>query len=132
MSFPKERREFLRVDDIVPVTYKKMVSPQDPLDPRGAMRKDISGGGIRLITNEELPKGTILELKFQLPDVPNPTEIKVLGEVVWTQKIEEEGKTKYASGVAYVNIAESERRKIIQYVFNKHRRQKLLEKEKNK
>lgn len=130
MEVREERREFLRVDDIVPVTYRKLTKPLDPKDPRNAMRKDISGGGVRLITDEELPKGTVLELKFQLPDVHSPTVITVLGEVVWTQKIQEEGKTKYASGVAYVNIAESERRKIIQYVFEKHRRQKLLEREK--
>lgn len=126
----QERREFLRIDDIVPVSYKKLTKPLDPGDPYSASRRDISGGGIRLISEEELPKETILELKFQLPDVSSPTVITVLGEVVWVQKIVEEGKTKYASGVAYVNIAESERKKIIQYVFDKHRRQKLLEREK--
>lgn len=36
-----ERREFLRVDDVVPVTYKKIIKPPDPKDPRIQERKDI-------------------------------------------------------------------------------------------
>lgn len=120
----EEKREFLRVDDIVPVAYKKVVKPTGWSTERKGIRKDVGGGGIRLICDEELPVGTTLELKFDLPDVLRPTSIIVLGEVVWGQRIEEEGKPKYACGVAYVNIDESERKKIIKYVFDKHRQVK--------
>ncbi|PIU67150.1 MAG: hypothetical protein COS84_04990 [Armatimonadetes bacterium CG07_land_8_20_14_0_80_40_9] len=120
----EEKREFLRVDDVVPVTYKKVVKPTGWSTDRKGVRKDIGGGGIRLICDEEMPVGTTLELKFDLPDVSRPTSIVVLGEVVWGQRTEEEGKPKYACGVAYVNIDEGERSKIIKYVFDKQRKVK--------
>lgn len=127
MTAQIERREFLRVEDIVQISYSR--SLVQPPQQKQAQRKDISGGGIRIISKEELPVGTILDIKMELPDIFQPTIIKCKGRVVWCQKMEGDVE-EYNVGIAYVNIPEQDRKKIINYVFGKHRMQKLIEKHK--
>lgn len=124
-----EKREFLRVEDIVPVSYSK--SLLQPPHPKQGSRKDISGGGIRLNSKEEIPLGTVLDIKIDLPDVFQPTTIKCRGRVVWCQKMEGDVE-EYNVGVIYMNIPEQDRKKIINYVFGKHRMQQLTERHKHR
>jgi len=116
----REQREFLRIDDLVPVTYSKIIPPP-PGKTKEGKRENIGGGGIKLISEEVFPLETVLKLQIDLPDTLEPTSVSCLGKVVWTNPIIEEGNSKYALGIAYLDISEGERKKIINYVFGKQR-----------
>jgi c-di-GMP-binding flagellar brake protein YcgR len=66
---------------------------------------NISEGGMKLLMDEKLPKGTILNLELELPD-PKKT-IKIEGEVVWSDEAEKaEGSDKrlFHSGIKLLAI----------------------------
>ena len=74
----EERRRFLRVDDVTEISYSPI--EEEPL--REAKTLDLGGGGIRLISKEEIPPGTTLSLRFDLPSDP-PSSISCSGRVAW-------------------------------------------------
>jgi len=74
------KREYPRTDVIVDVIYKVL----SPLKDVGLTR-DISQGGLCLLLNNELPPGTILELKYRLPH-EEARQIVTTVEVVWQKK----------------------------------------------
>jgi c-di-GMP-binding flagellar brake protein YcgR len=120
----RERREYLRIEDSGSVAYQKILPPpQTPF--RSGMRENISGGGIKLVTTEEFTPGTILKLKMELSDNFQKINIETTGKVIWCREREENVNKKYEMGIAYLDILESERRKIINYVFTKQRLQRL-------
>lgn len=121
----RERREYLRIDDLVPVSYQKILPP--PQTPsKGGMRENISGGGIKLVATEEFTPGTILQLKMELPDPFQKITIEATGKVIWTKEKKEGDYVRYEMGIAYLDIPENERKKIINYVFGKRRLQRLM------
>jgi c-di-GMP-binding flagellar brake protein YcgR len=120
----RERREYLRIDDLVPITYHKILPP--PQTPsKGGMRENISGGGIKLVTAEGFTPGTILQLKMELPDPFQKITIETTGKVIWSKEKKIGEHIRYEMGIAYLDIPESERKKVINYVFGKQRLQRL-------
>ncbi|MDH5202878.1 MAG: PilZ domain-containing protein, partial [Nitrospirota bacterium] len=51
------------------------------------LTRDISQGGLCLLLNNELPPGTILELKYRLPH-EEARQIVTSVEVIWQKKID--------------------------------------------
>ncbi len=78
---------------------------------------NISGAGIRLITEEFMEPGTKLRIIFLLPIFPT-FEIKALGEVVWTKPKE----NKYEVGINFLEIHEDDREALIYYIFRRQRK----------
>lgn len=78
--------------------------------------KDVSAVGICLILYDEVKTGTELELKIYLPDTNSSVSAK--GKIVWIKeiKISSELKTRYDAGIEFLEIDESDRQKISQYV----------------
>jgi len=118
----EERRRFLRVDDVTEISYSPI--EEEPL--REAKTLDLGGGGIRLISKEEIPPGTTLSLRFDLPSDP-PSSISCSGRVAWIEEVTEEGETKYQQGITFIDIDEASRQKIIRYTFTKHYQLKKTE-----
>lgn len=118
----KDKREFLRVDDIMPVNFSK-IGPYDPTDPKEGQRENISGGGIKLHSPEDLANGTLLKLQFELPEAYHPITIFAIGEVVWSKGLRKTiaNKKMYEVGVKFISIKEADRQKIVRYVFKKQR-----------
>jgi c-di-GMP-binding flagellar brake protein YcgR len=110
-----ERRKFLRIEDSLPVRYTKAVKKMEEVEFKDTIRVNIGGGGVKLILEENLPKGTILAMHISIPD-PEEGFIPVFatGRVVWSEVIEEN--EKYGVGVEFLNIDEEDRRKIVKYV----------------
>lgn len=78
----EERRKNIRIDQkltIVPWPSKKII--ENP-----SVSKDISTGGVRLLTHEKMPLGTILELGIYLPEFKKPLIVK--GEVLALEELE--------------------------------------------
>lgn len=112
-----ERRAFPRLLFNVEVEYKIMLLPEG-IEALKAYSKDISGGGIRLMTPERLVCDSILELKFFLPGSREP--IFVTGRVVWTEKFEEGAlgpAEAYDAGIEFISIRPEDKEKIRQYVL---------------
>jgi c-di-GMP-binding flagellar brake protein YcgR len=76
------KRKHHREEIIIDVIYKVL----SPLKDVGLTR-DISQGGLCLLLNNELPPGTILELKYRLPH-EEARQIVTSVEVVWQKKID--------------------------------------------
>lgn len=110
----EERRRFLRADDVLEVTYSKVL--EDVTSFKTSTSLDIGGGGLRIKTSEKLTPGSKLALKIEIPEIDFP--ISCIGEVVWVEESEE--KNKYYAGIRFVEIDEEKRQEIIRYIFSKH------------
>jgi hypothetical protein len=107
---------------------KKLDLIIDLLDQKGERKKrlkektkkiSLSGGGIKILTDNEFKRGDILELRIDLPLIP-PVAIPALGEVARSEKTgDKEGGFKTA--IKFKVIQEEDRDKIIHYVFQKQR-----------
>ena len=75
-----------------------------------AMTANISGGGMLLAMQEELPIGAILELEIDVPTLPET--ILALGKVVHAQA---------GQGVVFILIEESDRNVLVKYIFEQER-----------
>jgi hypothetical protein len=85
VNMEKERRRFPRLPISVDIAAKDSNLPLIK-----AKTLDISVGGIRLFLPAQLPKGSVMELKMNLPF---PLVI-ARGEVAWTKEVEtKEGKS---------------------------------------
>ncbi len=146
ISKPKEllrfqRREFVRLDDIIRVSYKIAVSEDmkvkyklvdrkelDNIELEGkeekflnGFTKNISGNGMLLVIKKDIAKiGNLLEISFTLPD--RKKVFNVIGEIV---RIADEVKVdlpdEIGVGIRFVKIDEKDRTEIIKYIFDKQR-----------
>ncbi len=80
-----------------------------------AMTNDLSGGGIKITFNRGLKEGTRVELSFELE---RGEVINALGEIVRTEKVGE-GNDRYWLAIKFTDILESDRNKIVKFVFKK-------------
>lgn len=76
-----------------------------------AHSKDISEGGICLITDHPIEKGKMLNLVFQLPDRLLP--IESIGKVMWCRNAIE---NLYEIGISFWDIKEQEQIEISKYL----------------
>jgi c-di-GMP-binding flagellar brake protein YcgR len=139
--FRFQRREFVRLDDIIPVSYKvtvpeKMDVKYKLIDKKelpgfkpgqiddsflNGFTKNISGNGMLIVVKKDIAKlGNLLEISFRLP---GRTKIfDVIGEIVRIAvEIKVEGNDEIGVGVRFVKIDERDRTEIIRYIFDKQR-----------
>jgi len=107
-------RQYWRFESAIWVRYR--VIPREEMagkleTKKGyAMTVNISGGGLLLAAQDELPIGAILELEV---DVPTLSEtILAIGKVVHTQA---------GQGVEFILIEESDRNTLVKYIFEQER-----------
>lgn len=74
---------------------------------------NISGTGMFLRTGRPLPVGEVMVLTFQLPD--SPRVIKVIGKVVWSSEIAQEG-TPAGMGIRFLDLDDPSRDAIEAFV----------------
>jgi len=82
-----------------------------------AMTANISGGGMLLAAQDELPIGAILELEIDVPTLPET--ILALGKVVHAQAQSNSGSS--GQGVEFILIEESDRNTLVKYIFEQER-----------
>ncbi len=90
----QERRKFRRFVITIQSTYFRFELNQG----NDAQTQDLSCTGIGLVTNEELPIKTRLNIWIKPPD--NEKQILTQGAVIWSNKIEFK---KYRAGIALDN-----------------------------
>ena len=76
--------------------------------------QDISEGGIFVATHNVIPRGSIIELEFSIPDGGDP--IKVSGEVRWSIEYNEMSDGSPGLGLKFVDMSASDRTRIEKFV----------------
>jgi HD-GYP domain-containing protein (c-di-GMP phosphodiesterase class II) len=104
-----ERREFKRAFTDVSIQYRPETMGED--ERKISRIRNIGGGGL-CFRNRLIPEKSLLEIELKLPEIHSP--IKASAKVVWTKK--ETEKALYNIGIAFENIAEEDRKNIIEYV----------------
>jgi c-di-GMP-binding flagellar brake protein YcgR len=122
-----QQRAFVRFDIALPVTLEYSISGAENPEKKtmNTISKDISGGGIQIISQELLRSGTGVDLTLQLSDGGGMVQVK--GEVVRVTKPQAD-RPLFWIGIRFVGIKEGNRDKIIRFIFKKQleRRQKGL------
>ena len=112
----KEKRTYPRLTAYHLAKYR-MLSWSDKDKYVIASIKDISGGGISLLTDEDIPVSSIIQLLIQFPAFPKP--IPSLAKVVWKKHLK--SIKKFKMGLEFIEIEEMLRAKVVnrlEYVFN--------------
>lgn len=113
-----QRRQNFRIKAMIPVEITGTIKgPRDdsiiPLNIR-TVTCDFSAGGIAIRYSKMIPEGSLLEIKLSLPD--NAPVIKLPCCVVYSENQEDQRST-YRTGIRYLAITESERARIVRYVY---------------
>ncbi len=114
-----QRRNFVRLDERLAVTLHKL---DDNYAPSGeifaGMTVDLSGGGTMFGSNTILQMGDTLEAIVYLGENES---IRAVGRVVRFVENPAKAKDKYSVGMEFTVIEETERDKIIRFIFNRQR-----------
>lgn len=110
-----EKRRFQRLLDKIAVEYY-IIEQKSYF--KKSFTNDISLGGLSLIVNEELKKGTFLFLHIHLPDGRYPIDVK--GKVIWRQEqLGDKNKKEYRLGTSFVEISTNSRQRLFEYIFER-------------
>lgn len=108
-----ERRRYARFREILEAMYKIEKRPHL----KTGKTVDISEGGVKLLLDEKLAKGTIIDLQIAFPNSKKSAEVE--GEVVWTSEYQEADasiKRLFHSGVKFLAINQPQGTNLIDYI----------------
>lgn len=109
-----QQRAFVRLDSSMPVRWQFLTETEDaPLI--SSTIRDISGGGVRIITKNPVPLGSKLKVMLDLPGI-GPLELP--SEVVRIDQPQADLPIFWV-GTKFLDIPENIRSKIIKYIFKK-------------
>lgn len=111
------KRVFVRIDDKLNCTYQYRRAGGKAKEEKATI-KNISAGGVKLIVNELLCKGTMIELAIAPPLGP----LTVKGEVVQSQLekfIADKGQIPHwTANIKFIKVPLPDRNKLIMYVHS--------------
>jgi len=106
-----ERRSFIRLSEPIKISYTFLGN--DKL--YTVISKDISAHGLRFQTAENsITEGNILEMKLDIPNVPNPVHAK--GKVMWKKKLSLEDKAPFDVGSEFTEIEEDNKNTFLKFL----------------
>lgn len=108
------RRRYVRVAVATAVSYAREGDEATKV----GHSSDLGGGGIRLATDEDLPLGTVLVLRFPLPSIGR--EIVTRGRIVLSFYNAES--KQFFHGIAFTHIDPRDQEEIIRYVASEVQR----------
>lgn len=110
-----QQRQYVRLKCLLEVSYAQ--PPEGSRRPRfrRAYSLDISGGGMLLATEEELPVGQVLLLEFSLPLREGAKKMELKGRVVRSFRDEDSGKPRVA--LQFEEITRAQQDLIVRYIF---------------
>lgn len=107
----KEKRRFIRFDIALKVAY---ILQKEPKIEKLGTTKDVSAGGIQLLTNDKMDPGDKIDLKVFVPEALNPVHLK--GIVVWSEDFESHKGLSYSSGIDFVKIEEDNKNTFLKFL----------------
>lgn len=120
LSYPQkkkriQRREYFRLEVKEEMSYRLLNSDLEPIsDMKQATTIDISGGGVKLVSKENIPNGTLLEIYLKITTLENTP---IISRVVNIFDLPEGT----AVGVKFIEIANHVREDIISWLFDYQR-----------
>ena len=108
----KERRKFKRFDAYMSVKF------QVPGEEQGkgiSLSKDLSREGLKINSNEDFKKGTLVDLEIAIPDDPKP--VHTSGKVMWSRPSEGQNQG-YDQGVRFMMMDPVDKFRILDYAYN--------------
>jgi len=108
----RERRKFVRVISNIVLRYYIL----DPIEFATARTYDVGGGGIRFVTDEGLPKDTVLDLEIDLPE--SARTIRAKSRVVWASDL---GNGYWEVATEFIEIDNRDRDKVLKHVYFSYR-----------
>jgi len=120
-------RSFVRTSAMIPVQFK-LILPLTNNDPEisadnptfNVQTKDISGGGLQLVTRQPFEIGAKGQLVI---DIPEGGIIMAIGEVVRVEQPQQENPVFWV-GIKFLEVQERDRSKLIKYIFKKQLEQR--------
>lgn len=112
-------RELSRDEIRVVDTVDEFITPGLPL--KQSVIVDISGGGLRFLSNHQYEPGSLIYINYCLLIKEKVKEYNLVGKVL-AIKPSENRKGVYEHRVQYVNIGNEEREEIIRYIFEEERK----------
>lgn len=111
----QERRRFPRIKVELLVRYKVLDNLEKQIQ---AQTKDISEGGVCLVTREQFKPGTVLALEIKFPYLTQVILVK--GRVVWSAESRlgpsPAGHPRFDNGVEFDKVIELDREQITDYL----------------
>lgn len=110
----REKRKYNRFKKTLDVIYSVANKPH--LNSNGHT-VDISEGGMKLVLDEKLPKGAIMDLKVSIPASSQDTEVE--GEVVWCEEASYDkasGKRQFCYGIKFLAVKEPSGKHLSDYI----------------
>lgn len=118
-----QRREFFRFEYSIPIEYRVVnsiheeESEKEPMKP--AVTRDLSGGGLCIKLEEQIPLNKIMECRLSLGDLG---EVSFFGKVVRSSNRPEDMKYKYEVGLLFRKIENRDKERIIRFIFREQLR----------
>lgn len=107
----REKRRFIRFEIALKVYYYVQ---RDPKTEKTGITRDVSAGGMQLVTQEKLETGSKVELKLFAPEAPNP--IHLVGIVLWSNEITDAKKPSYSSGIEFGDVEEDNKNTFLKFL----------------
>jgi len=112
----KERRQHFRFKKELSVNYTVEKKPNLK---SGAKTVDISEGGMKILLDDKLSKGAILDMKIALPNSRKFAAVE--GEVIWSEDIggtDPFGKRYFYSGIKFRAMKEPSKNVLADYIHS--------------
>jgi c-di-GMP-binding flagellar brake protein YcgR len=104
-------RKYVRAEVQLSVTYARE-DAGGRSDEKQAEAIDVGGGGIRLATDEDLPLGTVLLLRFRIPG--GTRDMVMRGRIVLS--FYKANEKRFFHGIAFTQVDPADQTQIVQYV----------------
>ena len=128
-----QRREFYRFSCILNMSSRELVEEelsaieqnkqyiQAGLPLRQSVVVDISGGGIRFVSDYKYENGTLIYLTYNLSSEKIQKTYNLVGKILSVKELENRRGT-FEHRVQYINIDNQQREEIIRYIFEEERK----------
>lgn len=100
-------------------TVDEYLTPGLPL--KQSVIVDISGGGLRFLSNQQYMPGSLIYINYRLMIKDKVKDYNVVGKVLATRPSENR-KGVYEHRVQYINMGNDDREEIIRYIFEEERK----------
>lgn len=107
----REKRKFIRFNISLKTTY---ILQREPKVEKMGITKDVSAGGVQLLTEEKLNVGDKMGLKFFIPEALNPAHLN--GIVLWSKLVSTGTKSSYSAGIEFIDIEEDNKNTFLKFL----------------
>lgn len=107
----REKRRFIRFEISLKVNY---IVQKEPKTEKTGITKDVSAGGIQLLTEEQLSTGSRVDLKIFIPEALNPAHLN--GIVMWSREVSAGKRLSYGAGIEFGEVEEDNKNTFLKFL----------------